>query len=355
MKTSFILGSGWVTPSGRGISDVIASIREERRPFVSHEQAPSGASIPTYRIASDLTADAAAFPRLRRSSKISLFALSAAIDAVRNAGLTTEEAARMGVVFAASNGGVIYTRRFFENVIRDGAGAGSPLLFPETVYNSPASHIAAYFKSDAPAFTFVGDSCTGLDAISAGLEMLGTGEVEHCLVLGAEEVDGISADAYARTGLLAGCEQKPKSQAVSSEGAGAIVLGSGPIDTGSAWRIAEGPFLSVYEGRAEIGDALRDLLLRLKSSGSPDLIVASLSGSPLDGDERGGLRAVFPDTPIVSPKSVLGEAMAAAAIQQVVTACNWLLPSRAAEVIVTSIGFGGHVAALRLTRGCVGD
>src|SRR3712207_7831863 len=42
---------------------------------------------------------------------------------------------------AVSNGGVIYTKRFYHEVVESGAEAASPLLFPETVFNAPASHL----------------------------------------------------------------------------------------------------------------------------------------------------------------------------------------------------------------------
>lgn len=344
----FITGLGWVTPIGRDQASVFSAISSGKVPVVSLEKSPSGVEVPAYRVPDDLTSDAAAFPRLRRSSKISLFAVSAAIDAVQSAGLSTEQASRMGVVFAASNGGVIYTRRFFDSIIREGAGAGSPLLFPETVYNAPASHIAAYFKSDAPALSIVGDACASLDAISAGMELLAGGELEHCLVLGAEEIDGISADAYVRTGLLADGRTRD-SLAVASEGAGAVVLSrtSGPV----SYEISGGPILEVYENRNEIVPGLESLLGKLSSQRVPSLIVSSASGSPLDDCEGIAIRDIFADAPVIYPKRTLGESMTAATIMQVISACNWLLQAGQRDAFVTSVGFGGHVGALRLTRG----
>src|SRR5206468_11946913 len=84
-------------------------------------------------------------PRLRRASVISRFAAAAGLEALRAAGveLDSQNAERTALIFAISNGGVIYTRRFYRDIVDAGAQSASPLLFPETVFNAPASHLAA--------------------------------------------------------------------------------------------------------------------------------------------------------------------------------------------------------------------
>jgi len=75
-------------------------------------------------------------PRLRRASVISRFAAAAGLDALHAAGLkaNSQNAGRIALIFAISNGGVIYTKRFYRDVIEMGAQSASPLLFPETVF-----------------------------------------------------------------------------------------------------------------------------------------------------------------------------------------------------------------------------
>ena len=73
--------------------------------------------------------------------------------------VTPEIAARTAVVFAITDGGVLYTRKFYEQIVKQGANSASPLLFPETVYNAPASHLAAQLGIDGASYTLVGDGC----------------------------------------------------------------------------------------------------------------------------------------------------------------------------------------------------
>ena len=105
-----------------------------------------------------------AHPRLRRASVISRFAAAAGLEALQAAGLKvdSQNAQRIALIFAISNGGVIYTKRFYRDVVEMGAQAASPLLFPETVFNAPASHLAAILGVTGTTYTVVGDGAVGL-------------------------------------------------------------------------------------------------------------------------------------------------------------------------------------------------
>ena len=69
---------------------------------------------------------------------------------------------RIALIFAVSNGGVTYTKRFYHEIVGTGAQAASPLLFPETVFNAPASHLAAILGVTGATYTLVGDGAVGL-------------------------------------------------------------------------------------------------------------------------------------------------------------------------------------------------
>ncbi|MEI6736711.1 MAG: GNAT family N-acetyltransferase [Actinomycetes bacterium] len=83
---------------------------------------------------------------------------------------------RLAIVFGVSSGGVQYTRRFYEQIVKQGANAASPLLFPETVYNAPASHLAAMLGVDGATYTLVGDGTVGLQALEFGAQLIAAAE-----------------------------------------------------------------------------------------------------------------------------------------------------------------------------------
>src|SRR5204863_1882383 len=107
-----------------------------------------------------------------------------------------EIAARTAVVFAISDGGVLYTRKFYEQIVKQGANAASPLLFPETVYNAPASHLAALLGIDGASYTLVGDNSVGLAALKFAEQLLDLGDLDRVIVVGAEEIDWVICEAY---------------------------------------------------------------------------------------------------------------------------------------------------------------
>src|SRR3954449_871927 len=103
--------------------------------------------------------------------------------------LDPEAAERTAIVFAISNGGVVYTKRFYHDVVEAGAQAASPLLFPETVFNAPASHLAAILGITGASYTLVGDGAVGVLALQMAEQLLQTPALDRCLVVGAEEGD----------------------------------------------------------------------------------------------------------------------------------------------------------------------
>src|SRR2546421_12125636 len=138
-----IAGTGWITPLGRGVDTVW------NRLLRSDEATSQKISDPVldkkyfaYRIPDDALRDLPPHPRLRRASAISRFAAAAGLDALAHVRSTRlrqgygqasnhqVDMNRMALVFAVSNGGIVYTKRFYHNVVETGAQSASPLLFP---------------------------------------------------------------------------------------------------------------------------------------------------------------------------------------------------------------------------------
>jgi hypothetical protein len=345
MITAAIAGLGWVTPLGRDLKSVWKAICDNQSPSASRLENPvSKRSVPVLRVPEHLVRDTMALPRLRRSSIISHFAVAAATDAVESAGLTPEMLARTALIFAASDGGVIYTRRFYADVVERGAGAGSPLLFPETVYNAPASHIAARLGLRGEVLTLVGDAATGLAAVLTGCELLEAGEADFCLVAAAQELDWITCEAYGRWGLIRTGSNRAS---VFSEGAAAIVLAREPENC----RVSAAHSGYSCPTEKEIEDRLESVLKELLPGSRVTLCVSCASGTRLDSAEAHCLARHLATARVLVPKSVLGEALACSAVQQVIAGVLGLREAGGGEALVTTIGYNRQVAGLILTHG----
>ncbi len=345
MTTASIAGMGWVTPLGRDLDPVWKAIRENQRPDAHWIENPvSKRRVPVLRVPENSVRDAAALPRLRRSSIISHLAVAAATDAAASARMTPEKLARTALIFAASDGGVVYTRRFYADLVEHGEGSGSPLLFPETVYNAPASHIAARMGLQGEVLTLVGDAAAGLTAVRTGCELLAAGEADFCLVTAAQEIDWITCEAYVRRGVIA---DGSNHASVFSEGAAAIVLAR----ESDACRVsATHPGYSCRTEK-ETEERLDALVKDLLAGSQVGLSVSCASGTRLDFAERRCLERLLPRAKLLTPKAVLGESLACSTVQQVIAGVLALRESGGGDALVTTIGCNRQVAGLILTHG----
>ena len=91
---------------------------------------------------------------------------------------------------------VVFSSRRF---VRD-KSAASPALFPETVYNSPLSHVASVLGINGAAYAVVGDETAWLEALRVGATWLALDQVDGVVVVAAEEIDIISVEAFALSG-----------------------------------------------------------------------------------------------------------------------------------------------------------
>ena len=196
--------------------------------------------------------------RVRRASPITLFMLAAARQALASSPALRQE--RLGIVAAFNTGAVVATRRFFEGVVKNGQRFASPNLFPETVFNSPTSHVAAVLGVAGPCYSVVGDDSAWVNALRVGASWLATGMVDHALVIGAVELDPIVIDALVRVGWL---PPRGRTGYVPSEGAGAMLLGR--VASGNELRIAQLADGFTHRRRSEALQTARECLAQFPS------------------------------------------------------------------------------------------
>ena len=371
-----IAGMGWITPLGNGVDPVWEQLLQDREaPPTKIAEQFSSRSYSVFRVPDSALASSPPHPRLRRASVISRFAAAAGLEALQAAGVKVDpqNAERMAVVFAISNGGVIYTKRFYRDIVEAGAQSASPLLFPETVFNAAASHLAAILGITGATYTLVGDSAVGLLAIKMAEDLMMNEALDHCLVVGAEEVDWLLCDAYRRWRLLRLAPPvepftTTRRGMILSEGAGAILLArEGSITLEQTHGGGH------YGRRADAGGILKRILSDLTQT-AIDFVISSANGTFIDEAEYAALQQIIPDSLVYTAKPALGESVGAAGLWQVILGAQGLrrgeLPPllhvspsiqlhvpvsrtplpRARHSVVLSCGVNQQVAGLRLSR-----
>ena len=334
-----IAGMGWVTPLGAGLDEVWSRLETGERPVAQEMTSPHSTKTHLAFTVPPKTVEALGRnPRLRRSSAITYYSVAAALAALENGGITMtpEIAERTAVVFAVCSGPVVYTRKFYETVVLQGANAASPLLFPETVYNAPASHLAALLGVTGNTYTLVGDGSVGLSALKFAEQLLAMGGIDRCIVAAGEETDWILCEAY----------REWRFPVTLAEGGAALVLArEGPIALDP---IHEGvTFFRQSEAPAAIRKVCRDLS---GAAAVPGLIVGCGDGTFIDVAEAAAIAEFFPRIPVVYPKRTLGESLGAGALIQVVHGALALEKRSLNNVIVSSLGFNQQAGGLLMTR-----
>ena len=331
-----IAGTGWVTPLGRGVDPVWQRLLEgdEARAEQITDRF-SDQQYNVFRVPETALTGLPPHSRLRRASPISRFAVAAGLDALEQLKLNPETAKRIALVFAISNGGVIYTKRFYHDIVESGAQSASPLLFPETVFNAPASHLAAILGITGATYTVIGDGAVGVLAIKMAEDLMANEDLDYCLVVGAEEIDWLLCDAYRKWRLL---RLEPPVEPFSkvahgmilSEGAGAVLLGR---DNGAIAieKIDPGGH---YQHRSELEPLLKRLVADLASD-KIDIAITSANGTFIDKAESNALSKIT-DVLVYSTKPAMGESVGAVGLWQTIVAAKALLEAELPPLLHSS-------------------
>jgi len=328
MSRIFIAGLGAVSPAGWGVTALRQAL-DQGEPLPVQSLARPGWDRPLRaRLVPNppTRPEFLAHPRLRRTSPITHYTAAAALEAISR--LRTRPAAapfRMGIIGCFQSGCVQYSCRFYHETLSDPATA-SPLVFPETVYAAPTSHVAALLENVVLACSLVGDPSALLQGVALGAEWLAEGRVDACLVIGAEETNWITADALRHL-------DRP---ATVAAGAGALCLCRDPaLSVGiELAAITDAHTFTSRLSRAQAALAMRRQLGPLVSG---ELLTDGAGDSPrTDAAER----AAWNDWTgaRLSPKRILGEGLMAATAWQCVAACDAVAGGRFAAANVSLVG-----------------
>ena len=336
MSDLVVLGCGVVSPAGWGMPAFREALAKDE-PLPTRELArpgwPKGLRI---RSVPPPPARPAFFShaRLRRASPIAQYSVAAALEALGPAqDLVVQKSLRLGIILCVMSGCVNYSRRFYDETLKNPATA-SPLVFPETVFNAPASHLAALLGATTINYTLVGDPSVFLQGLSLAGEWLLEERVDGCLVIGSEELDWMTAEAFSIF----------QRSVIVSDGAAALYLGThGPGILARILSVTE-PYL--FSKRQTRSEAARRARTELGPSLPDELLCDGLVGDlPIDAAER----ATWADwtNGRMSPKSVLGEGLAASSAWQCVAAVDAIHQARFKSAIVSIVGCNQQAIAAR--------
>ena len=328
MSRVFVHGYGAVSPAGWGMPSLRETLARSvplptkglSRPgwdkTLTVRQVPTPPSRPEF----------LSHARLRRASPVTHYVVAAGLEAIgADLPRVTDGSLRLGVVLCAMSGCVNYSRRFYDETLRD-PGTASPLVFPETVFNAPASHLAALLGTQAKNYTLVGDPGTFLQGLALAANWLLEKHVDACLVIGGEECDWLTSDAF----------HLFTRRLVLSDGAGAVYLKteSNASALAELQCVTESHLFSRRQSRAQAAQKAR---AELPSSADNQLLCDGLQDLAMLDAAEAAAWCDWSGTRI-SPKTILGEGLMAAASWQCVVAIDALRQKQYAAASVSVVG-----------------
>ena len=179
---------------------------------------------------------------VRRLARFSRLVRAAGILAVRDAGLDDQEIRDCAGFVGTRFGAPEYTLDFYQELIRDGLGAGNPLYFAESVPNIGSAQLSLGLGLEGLTISVGGTVIAGIEAMHLARRHLQTGQSERAVVVAAEETHPMIRKILHDLGH--GCEHP------SAEGAVAFVL-----ERASSLRDRGGSARGVFAGSAVIWPA----------------------------------------------------------------------------------------------------
>ena len=401
-----VTGIGLVTPLGLDVGSTWSALvagRSGTGPVTSFD--PTGHAC---RVAAEVKgfdpATTGLEPReVRRLDRFAQFAVSAAREAVQDAGLSVPlpNPERVGAYIGNGMGGLITMAEQFSVLASRGPGRVSPFLVPMTLANMASGQVSLALGAMGPNLAPVSACATGAHAIGEAAEVIRRGDADVMIAGGTEAVIGALAFAgFASARALTSLNDEPETASrpfdatrdgfVMGEGAGVVVLESlaharARGATVHAALAGYGSTADAHHATAPREDgrgAARAISVALAQAGvapaSIDYVNAHGTSTPLnDRAETRAIKVAMGDAahavPISSTKGALGHLLGAAgAVEAAICVLaikhgiipptiNYRHPDPACDLdyvvegarhrpirsaLTNSFGFGGHNATL---------
>ncbi|MCH2059148.1 MAG: hypothetical protein MK183_00850 [Verrucomicrobiales bacterium] len=326
-----ITGVGVVSPAGWGLPAMLECLRSQQPvPTIAHTVPETGHEYLRLPVPKPDKLNAIfRTPRLRRSSAVSRYMCAAAFEALGEHGLAKvrSDNFRLGIVVSCYTGCVNYSERFYKEVLEDPITA-SPIVFPETVFNAPSSHLSALLESSEMNYTLVGDESQFLSAIELGINWILDEGMDGVLVAAGEENNWLSAEG------LSMFREMP----VLGEGGCALLLE--PCDGGGVRIEAITDRLS-YNSLLSRDEVLRSMRAQLPDETKADLLLESMNEEGVWDDFTGQK---------INVCALMGEGFGVSTAWSCAAAAGFLRAGDIDSAIVSGIGMDQSCAAMVVSK-----
>ena len=190
MRRVVVTGMGVVSPLGNSLVETWQGIKEGKSGIANI----TGFDCTDYKVqiaAEVKDFDASQFVdkrEARKMARFTQFAVAAAVQAVKDAGLTKEtiDADRTGIMLGNGIGGFEIYESSFKKYFESGPARIPPMTVPLLIPNEAAGNISMLLGIHGPSWTLATACASGTDALGNALDMVRSGRVDMCLAGGTE-------------------------------------------------------------------------------------------------------------------------------------------------------------------------
>ena len=190
MRRVVVTGMGVVSPLGNSLDETWQGIKEGKSGIANI----TGFDCTDYKVqiaAEVKDFDASQFVdkrEARKMARFTQFAVAAAVQAIKDAGLTKEtiDADRTGIMLGNGIGGFEIYESSFKKYFESGPARIPPMTVPLLIPNEAAGNISMLFGIHGPSWTLATACASGTDALGNALDMVRSGRVDMCLAGGTE-------------------------------------------------------------------------------------------------------------------------------------------------------------------------
>jgi 3-oxoacyl-(acyl-carrier-protein) synthase len=223
------------------------------------------------------------------------------------------------VVFGTGFGCIELTEAFFQSIAVNGYDKSDPIIFPETLTNAPASHVARVFGLHGPNITLTHKGVSGEAALLEAASLLRGGQADLAIVLAGDTLTRARYEWYeAASALSRACFSQEPAPApfsperdgfVPGENATAVVMESGHRARSRGAPVYAGFRSGFMSSNPKSAVSVTRRALAGSSPSDVRLVVASANGSrDLDDMEKATIDEVLGHAaPVIAPKASLGD------------------------------------------------
>jgi len=297
--------------------------------------------------------------KTRRLDRLSVWCLVATALAVDDArlDLNGENRSRIAVVLGTGFGCIELTEAFLQSAGANGYAQADPIVFPETLTNAPAAHVARIFGIRGPNITLSHKGLSGEGALMQAASLLRSGQADLAIVLAGDtltrtmyewfEAAAVLSSAASASGSAPAPFSPQRDGFVPGESATAVVMesadrarsrGASVYATFRAGFMASDPKAGVSVTRRALAGS---------SPADVRMVVASTNGSVAVDDLEGGtIREVFGgEAPVIAPKTFVGESDSCG-ILRLIVALSWADKNARPLAMLLGTSLAGGCAAL---------